>query len=79
MQKRLSGKYRNLGSKWNGTKSKLLVDRTLRGLNFKPWPKDGKGAYSVKIDDGFRAHLRHQGQGNWLAYILGSHKELGHG
>ncbi|WP_372838681.1 hypothetical protein [Phaeovulum sp.] len=79
IQKRLSGKYRNLVSKWNGTKSKLLVDRTLRGLNFKPWPKDGKGAYSVKIDDGFRAHLRHQGQGNWLAYILGSHKELGHG
>jgi hypothetical protein len=79
VQKRLSGKYRNLEGKWNGTKSKLLVDRTLRGLNFKPWPKDGKGAYSVKIDDGFRAHLRHVGQGNWIAYILGSHKELGHG
>lgn len=79
VQKLLSGKYRNLKSKWNRTKSRLLVDRTLRGLNFKPWPKDGKDAYSVKIDDGFRAHLRHQGQGNWLAYILGSHKELGHG
>lgn len=79
VQKRLSGKYRNLESKWNDTKSKLLIDRTLRGLNLKPWPKDGKGAYSVRVDNGFRAHLRHEGQGNWLAYILGSHKELGHG
>jgi hypothetical protein len=79
VKKRLSGKYRNLETKWNSTKSKLRGERTLRGLNFKPWPKDGKGAYSVKIDDGFRAHLRHQGQGNWLAYNLGSHKELGHG
>lgn len=79
VQKRLSGKYRNLGAKWDGTKAKLLADRTLRGLNFKPWPKDGKDVYSVRIDDGFRAHLRHQGQGSWLAYILGPHKELGHG
>lgn len=79
VHKRLAGKYRNLEPKWKNTKSKLLSDRTLRGLNFKPWPKDGKGAYSVRIDDGFRAHLQHQGQGNWLAYSLGSHKELGHG
>jgi hypothetical protein len=77
--KRLSGKYRNLTSKWDGTKAKLLTERTLRGLNFKPWPKDGRDTYSVKVDDGFRAHLRHEGQGRWIAYILGSHKELGHG
>lgn len=79
VQKRLSGPYRNLGNKWDRTKAKLFADRTLRGLNFKPWPKDGKDTYSVRIDDGFRAHLRHQGQGSWLAYILGPHKELGHG
>jgi hypothetical protein len=79
VHKRLSGRYRNLGVKWGGTKAKLLADRTLPGLNFKPWKKDGKDAYSVKIDDGARAHLRHQGQGNWIAYTLGSHKELGHG
>jgi hypothetical protein len=33
----------------------------------------------VKITRGFRVHLRHQCNGNWLAYNLGSHKELGHG
>lgn len=79
VKKRLNGKYRSLESKWNNTKNKLLTERTLNGLGFKPWPKDGKGAYSVKVDGGFRAHLRNLGAGNWLAYIIGSHKELGHG
>jgi hypothetical protein len=78
VQKRLSRKYKNFKVKWGNTKSKLIKDRTLYGLNFKPWPPDGKNAYSVKIDTGFRAHLRHEGDGNWLAYILGSHTELGH-
>jgi hypothetical protein len=75
----LESKFSQLATKWEATKQKLLQNRTLRGLNFKQWPKEGKGVYSVKIDDGFRAHLRHQGQGCWLAFKLGPHTQMGHG
>ncbi len=77
--KALQGRFRHLESRWSQTKAKLLENRLLHGLNFKPWRKDGPDSYSVKIDDGFRAHLMHKESGRWIAYILGSHKELGHG
>ena len=75
----LQGRFAHLQSKWELTKAKLLENRLLHGLNFKPWPKDGPERYSVRVDDNFRAHLHHRGGGNWLAYILGPHKNLGHG
>ena len=75
----LKGKYRNLEKKWQNTKKKLIENRLSNGLNFKPWKIDGNNTYSVKIDISFRAHLRHEGAGNWSTYILGNHKELGHG
>jgi hypothetical protein len=78
VQKRLSGKYRSIAARWTSTKSKLLTERTRLGLNFKPWPKVGRDVYSVRIDDGFRAHLRNEGHGNWLAIALGTHTEMGH-
>jgi hypothetical protein len=77
--KLLSGRLAHLNSKWMNTKAKLLENRLLHGLNFKPWPLDGPGSYSVRVDDNFRAHLRHLGAGRWLAYILGPHTKLGHG
>lgn len=75
----LNGRLAHLQSKWDQTKAKLLENRLLHGLNFKPWPKDGPERYSVRVDDNFRAHLHHKGSGKWLAYILGPHKKLGHG
>lgn len=77
--KRLGGKLRHLHKPWEDTKRKLKEDKDRPGLNFKPWPKEGKGAWSVKVDDGNRAHLRNRGDGNWLAYAIGGHKEMGHG
>lgn len=77
--KLLQGRLAHLQSKWEQTKTKLLENRLLHGLNFKPWPKDGPKRYSVRVDDNFRAHLQHMGSGQWLAYILGPHKKLGHG
>jgi len=77
--KRLGGKLRHLHKAWEDTKRKLKEDKDRPGLNFKPWPKEGKGAWSVKVDDGNRAHLRNRGDGNWLAYAIGGHKEMGHG
>lgn len=79
LAKLLKSKYANLTQKWDETKSKLLENRMLRGLNFKKWPKEGKDAYSVRVDDNFRAHLKHQGNGAWLAYVIGPHKKMGHG
>ena len=77
--KRLGGKLRHLNKPWEDTKRKLKEDKDRPGLNFKPWPKEGKGAWSVKIDDSNRAHLWNRGDGNWLAYAIGGHKEMGHG
>ena len=75
----LRGRFAHLRSRWEQTKSKLLENRLLHGLNFKPWPKDGPERYSVRVDDNFRAHLKHLGAGHWDAYVLGPHKALGHG
>lgn len=77
--KRLKSRYAHLGNAWHRTKQKLLEAPQLHGLNLKPWPKDGPNSYSVKVDEGNRAHLKHEGSGRWTAYIIGSHKELGHG
>lgn len=79
--KRLSKRYASLKDRWERTKEKLIQNRLSHGLNFKPWPKDKsvQDAYSVRVDDGFRAHLKPEGGGHWTAYILGPHKELGHG
>lgn len=76
VEKMLSSKYRNLKEKWEQTKKKLVENRLLRGLNFKPW---GESSYSVRVDDNFRAHLKNQGSGVWEAYEIGPHKKLGHG
>lgn len=77
--KALQGRFAHIQVKWQNTKAKLLENRLVRGLNFKPWPKDGPERYSVRIDDNFRAHLQHLGNGEWLAYILGPHTKLKHG
>lgn len=77
--KDLSGKLAHLQVAWKRTKDKLIANRLLPGLNFKPWPMDGHDAYSVRLDRGFRAHLRHLGQGDWTVFKMGSHAHMGHG
>jgi hypothetical protein len=75
----LALKYSKYDKKWEATKRKLLANPLLRGLNFKPGSDDGPDAYSVRVDEGFRAHLRNQGHGSWRAYNLGPHGKMGHG
>lgn len=77
--KTLAGRFQHLRKQWEATKKKLLENRFLRGLNFKPWPKGGANLYSVRVDDNFRAHLEYLGEGRWIANDLGPHNELGHG
>ncbi|MBT8565057.1 hypothetical protein G6709_01995 [Polynucleobacter paneuropaeus] len=72
-------KEASLAKKWAATKPKLIQDRFSNGLGFKPWPKEGPGIYSVKVDSGFRAHLENLGSGCWAAIKIGSHQEMGHG
>lgn len=79
VKKTCAGRYANYAKKWDKTKEKLLENPSLPGLAFKPWPKDGPDCCSVKIDKGFRGHLRHLGSGHWSAYKIGPHKEMGHG
>jgi hypothetical protein len=77
--KLLQGQLRHLRNRWERTKAKLMQNRLLHGLNFKPWPKDGPERYSVRVSDNVRAHLHYLGSGQWSAYALGPHKKLGHG
>ncbi|WP_279102353.1 hypothetical protein [Gordonia bronchialis] len=64
------------------TKRKALLERTtaFKSLDFKQWEKRGKDWYSVRVVDGFRAHLRYDGASTeWWAEEIGDHKSLGHG
>ena len=80
VRKLISSRYKTLEEPWKETKAKILEDRTRYGLNFKRWRKDNaKNAYSVRVDGSFRAHMRHEGNGNWVAYGIGSHSDMGHG
>jgi hypothetical protein len=71
-------KDQSLAERWLTTKQRLLTARFANGLNFKPWPAEAP-AWSVKVDGGFRAHLKPEGQGNWRAYKIGSHAAMRHG
>jgi hypothetical protein len=62
---------------WERTKRKLDVALT-HGLDFKKWPK-GKNIYSVRVNDNYRAHLQFQPPSEWLAIMIGTHNEMGHG
>ena len=80
VKKLISSKYKSLAEAWESTKTRILEDRTRFGLNFKRWRGDHKkNTYSVRVDSSFRAHLRHEGGGNWVAYGLGPHTAMGHG
>jgi hypothetical protein len=79
LTKLFASRFGHLETQWERTKAKLLENRLLAGLNFKRWPPDGSGAYSVRIDRNFRAHLRHEGEGQWVAYAFGPHGQMGHG
>jgi hypothetical protein len=75
----LEGRFAHLRTSGPRRKPSCWRIRLLGGLNFKPWPKDGLGRYSVRVDANFRAHLEHLGDGRWVAYDLGPHTKLGHG
>ena len=79
--KKLKKQYRTYEKKWLNTKERLTENCYSHGLNFKPWRKNGKtvkDVFSVRVDQGFRAHLRNLGQGSWEAFEIGTHTQLGH-
>jgi hypothetical protein len=63
---------------WTRTKDRLHHAIT-PGADFKKWPPGGHDCYSVRINDGYRAHLRRRGHDDWLAVAIGSHSQMGHG
>jgi hypothetical protein len=80
VRKVLAGRYASLKEMWAATKNKLLEHRSRPSLDFKPWPLEGEGVHSVRLNDNFRAHLRHEpGRGAWTAIQIGPHKAMGHG
>jgi hypothetical protein len=67
-------KLHALQKPWDKTKEKLFENKNLPSLNFKPWSKAGPSCYSVKVNEGDRAHLQRLGDGKWLAIEIGSHR-----
>lgn len=68
-----------LQNKWERTKDKLQT-RIMPGADFKKWPKEGPNVWSVRVDEGYRAHLEHlKEQRQWNAVKIGTHREMGHG
>ena len=64
---------------WDRTKGRLQTHITT-GADFKKWPSTGQDVYSVRVNDGVRAHLKGTpSQPIWTALDIGNHKEMGHG
>lgn len=77
--KRLEKLASPLQRAWVALKNRFTNQFT-PGMDFKPWPPRGPNAYSVRINDNFRALLiRDPAKGIWTAMDIGSHKDLGHG
>jgi len=72
-------KNASLSRKWESTKEKLCANPAIPGLNFKPWNPTVL-EWSVKIDEGCRAHLRQIDAPNavWQAIAIGTHTQMGH-
>lgn len=78
--KALHGRYAEMRVQWETTKAKLIQEPSLSGLRFKPWDR-ATGAWSVRVDDNFRAHLvpLDRSNGIWEASEFGPHTAMGHG
>ena len=64
---------------WVRTKARVR-DGLTRGDDFKQWKPGGPEIWSIRLNSGYRAHLRHtQATGTWTATKIGGHKEMGHG
>ena len=63
---------------------KKLEDGTMNAAHVQKWPKGGKDAFSVRVNNirspAYRTHLKAQAGGrSWLALDIGDHKSMGHG
>jgi hypothetical protein len=64
---------------WERAKRRASESLTT-GHDFKPWPKGGKDVWSMRVDQGVRAHLlRDRATDRWVALEIGGHKAMGHG
>ncbi len=72
-------KNATLNRKWETTKEKLCTNPAIPGLNFKPWDATIL-EWSVKVDEGCRAHLRQIDAPNavWQAIAIGTHTQMEH-
>lgn len=64
--------------KWYKVKSMLSSGSISWKLDLKPWPKEGKDVYSVRVGSNYRAHLK-KDDFKVVALSIGNHKAQGHG
>jgi hypothetical protein len=73
---------RELRSAWDRVKARLRSTTRASGMDFKQWSREEPGAtvYSVRLNKGYRAHLRYdKTRRSWSAIAVGDHAAMGHG
>jgi len=81
-KKKLSRLHLDYQRAWSSLKDRLAVGIP-NHCDFKKWVPAGERVWSVRVNPNFRAHLEQPAPGDgsapWLAFEIGSHKEMGHG
>lgn len=64
---------------WQKRKNLLAQTTAQQSHDLKKWPKSGDNWYSVRVDNKYRAHLRHDPAASmWFAESIGTHTQMHH-
>lgn len=78
-KKQLSKAPANTVKAYTSLKSRLALSAPATGARMKPWPKEGKAVWSLRLNSGDRVHLQQLEGVEFEAIGIGSHKVMGHG
>tara|TARA_Y100001960_G_C14703859_1_gene843240 strand:- start:308 stop:1522 length:1215 start_codon:yes stop_codon:yes gene_type:complete len=65
---------------WRKAQDQIAISTGFKGLDFKKFTKVGENVFSIRLDSNIRVHLIYEkDSSSWVAYDVGSHREMGHG
>ena len=65
---------------WRKAQEQISISTGFKGLDFKKFTKAGENVFSIRLDSNIRVHLIYKkDSSSWVAYDVGSHREMGHG
>ncbi len=60
-------------------KKRMLASGITRSMRFEKIKGTPENVFSIRLNKGYRAHLRFASGGRWEAVAVGSHRDMGHG